>query len=100
MKPHPTPWDRLVAVARLAPYEERAAAAPFGFATRVGALGLARMEPPFSVLFGRFALRSLGVCGLLMVVGVTLNLRSVVNAVEAEPSIILNDPVAEWLGAS
>ncbi len=100
MNTSPSPWTRLVAAARLAPDDHRSEAAPFGFATRVAALGLAGIEPTFSALFARFSLRSLGVCGLLMVLGVTLNLGSVLNAFEADASLTLNDPVAEWLGAS
>jgi len=100
MKSPSSPWSRLVAVARLAPADERDASAPLGFATRVGALGLAAMEPTFSALFDRLSLRALGVCGLLMVLGVTLNLGSVLKAFETETGIALNDPVAEWLGAA
>jgi len=100
MKTHSSPWTRLAAGARLAPTDVRDASAPLGFATRVSALGLARIEPTFSALFARFSLRSLGVCGLLMVLGVTLNFSSVLNAFEADASITLNDPVAEWLSAS
>jgi hypothetical protein len=100
MKTHSSPWNRLVAAARLAPADERDASAPFGFATRVSALGLARVEPTFSALFARISLRALGVCAVLMVLGVTLNLNSVLNAYEAESSLTLNDPVGEWLGAS
>jgi hypothetical protein len=100
MKTSPSPWTRLVAAARQAPDDHRSEAAPFGFATRVGALGLARVEPTFTVLFARFSLRSLGVCGLIMVLGVTLNFGSVLNAFEADTGAILNDPVSEWLGAS
>jgi hypothetical protein len=100
MKTTPSPWTRLVAVARLAPGDQRSEAAPLGFATRVSALGLAGVEPTFAALFARFSMRSLGVCGLIMVLGVTLNLRSALNSFEADSSITLNDPVAEWLGTS
>lgn len=99
MKNHHTPWDRLAAAARLAPADARDAAAPAGFATRVSALAFSGREPTFSALFARFAPRALGVCGLLMVLGVTLNLTSVLNAFEAD-TVTLNDPVADWLGAA
>ncbi|MET0263006.1 MAG: hypothetical protein ABW223_08925 [Rariglobus sp.] len=100
MKNHSTPWNRLVAGARLAPADMRDDAAPLGFAARVSALAFAQgAEPTFSTLFARFSLRSLGVCGLLMVIGVSLNLSSVVNAFETE-SVAVNDPVTEWLNAA
>ena len=99
MKPHPPPWTRLVAAARLIPADQRDASAPLGFATRVSALGLAGIEPTFSALFARLSLRALGVCGLLMVLGVTLNLGSVLNAFETD-SVAVNDPVAEWFSAA
>ena len=44
-------------------------------------------------------MRSLGVCGLLMVLGVTLNLGSVLNAFEND-TVVVNDPVSEWLDAA
>ena len=100
MKNHSSPWSRLVAAARQAPADSRDESAPLGFATRVSALGLAGVEPTFSALFARLSLRALGVCAVLMVLGVTLNLNSVLNAYEAESSLTLNDPVGEWLGAS
>lgn len=99
MKPHSSPWDRLVAAARQAPVDHRETSAPAGFATRVSALGLANVEPTFSALFARFSLRALGVCGLLMVLGVSLNLGTVLNAFEPD-AMVANDPVAEWLDAA
>lgn len=100
MKTHTSPWNRLVAGARLVPADSGDDSAPLGFATRVSALGLAGIEPTFSVLFARLSLRALGVCAVLMVLGVTLNLSSVLNAYESDSSLTLNDPVGEWLGAS
>lgn len=100
MKTTPTPWSRLVTAARLAPADQRDESAPLGFATRVSALGLAGIEPTFSALFARFSLRALGVCALLMVIGVTLNLGSVLNAFEPDTTLAGNDPVAEWFGAA
>lgn len=98
MKTNNTPWSRLVTAARLAPADARDASAPFGFAARVSALAMSS-EPTFSALFARYAPRALGVCALLMVLGVTLNLGSVLNTIEGE-SVALNDPVAEWLNAA
>jgi len=100
MKNSLSPWTRLVAAARLAPADERDASAPHGFATRVSALAFASMEPTFAMLFARFAPRALGVCALLMVAGVTLNLGTVLNAFEGNDSVAFNDPVGEWLDAS
>jgi hypothetical protein len=77
----------------------RDTSAPFGFATRVGALGVDGVEPTFSALFARFSLRALGVSGLLMVLGVSLNLGTVLNAFEPD-LVVVNDPVAEWLDAA
>lgn len=95
-----SPWTRLVAAARLAPADARDAAAPHGFATRVCALAFANVEPTFAMLFARFAPRALGVCALLMIVGVTLNLGSVLSAFEGNDTVAFNDPVGEWLDAS
>jgi hypothetical protein len=58
MKPNLTPWERLVDAARQAPVpDERDTAAPYGFATRVAALGLAAKPVPSSV-FEQFSLRA------------------------------------------
>jgi hypothetical protein len=102
MKNQYTPWSRLVAVARHTPADTRDASAPAGFSTRVSALAFASVEPTFSALFARFSMRALGVCGLVMVLGVTLNLGSVLNAFEAPApdAATINDPVSEWLDAS
>lgn len=99
MNTRSSPWNRLVAAARLAPADAGDTCVPPGFATRVAALGLAGGgEPAFSVLFARVSLRALGVCGLLMVLGVSLNLTSVLQAFEGDSAATLNDPVSEWLG--
>lgn len=100
MKNHSSSWTRLVAAARLAPADARDASAPSGFAMRVSALAFAATEPTFSALFARFSMRSLGVCGLLMVLGVTLNLNSVVKAFEGDSVVAINDPVSEWFDAA
>ena len=99
MNNHTTPWLRLVAVARQAPADSRDATAPAGFSTRVTARAFSAVEPSFAELFARFAPRALGVCGLLMVLCVSLNLGSVLNAFQGDP-VTLNDPVAEWLDAA
>ncbi len=99
MKPPPSPWPRLMAAARQAPADSRDTAAPLGFAARVCAHAFAQPAPDFATLFTRFAPRALGACGLLMMLGVTLNIGTVLRAIEPEATLI-NDPVAEWLDAA
>jgi len=99
MKNHPTPWNRLVAAARLAPADARDASAPHGFATRVSALAFSAAEPTFAALFARLAPRALGVCALLMALGVSLNLGSVLNVFESD-TVAVSDPVSEWINAA
>ncbi len=53
------PWTRLVAAARTVK-DDRDAAAPYGFSTRVAALAFAQ-EPAAASLLDRFALRAVGV---------------------------------------
>ena len=65
------PWPRLVAAARQAP-DDRDTAAPFGFATRVSALALAP-ERAMASLLDRFALRAVGIAGLLALLSVVAN---------------------------
>lgn len=103
MKPHPLPWNRLVAAARQAPIDVRDESAPLGFASRVSALGVSRVEPTFSALFARFSLRALGACALLMTIGVIWNLPPVLNEISVlaeSESIVVSDPVAEWFEAA
>jgi hypothetical protein len=92
-------WLRLLKAARQSPVDPRDTAAPLGFAARVSALAFANPAPSFATLFTRFAPRALGACGLLMMLGVSLNIGTVLRAIESEATII-NDPVAEWLDAS
>jgi hypothetical protein len=68
------PWQRLVAAARQPspPSDENA---PFGFATRVAALGNATPHVRSS-LFERFALRAVGVAALLALGSVAFNLNT------------------------
>lgn len=99
MKNHPKPWPQLLKAARQAPADPRDTAAPLGFAVRVSALAFARPAPSFATLFTRFAPRALSVCGLLMLLGVTLNIGTVLRAMEPD-TMVINDPVAEWLAAS
>ena len=63
------PWQRLVTLARKA---ERDTSAPFGFATRISAIGLA--QPRFQQsLFEIFAPRALGIACLLMLASIFFN---------------------------
>lgn len=65
------PWARLASAARTV-RDDRATAAPFGFATRVAALALGQ-EPGMVSLFDVFAVRALWVAGLLAVFSVAMN---------------------------
>lgn len=68
------PWSRLVVAARAA-REEREAAAPYGFATRVTALGYAP-EPRMPSLVERFALRAVGLSCLIALASLAFNYGS------------------------
>lgn len=69
---HPRhPWARLTKAARQAPVDGDPAA-PFGFATRVAALALARDFRGASLL-DRFALRAVGIASILAILSVAVN---------------------------
>ena len=96
------PWSRLVAAASSV-RDQREAAAPYGFATRVTALALAH-ERPAASLIERFALRAVGVACLLAVLSVAVNYsaissRTVAPATAAEEEMPADDPVAVLLDA-
>jgi hypothetical protein len=83
MKPKLTPWERLVDTARQAPVaDERDTAAPYGFATRVAALGLAA-KPASSSVFEQFSLRTslraLGVACALAVIAAGTSYHTIVK---------------------
>jgi hypothetical protein len=87
MSPNPSdprhPWARLTAAARTV-RDDRAAAAPYGFATRVAALALAQERRVVSLL-ERFSFRAIGLASLLAVLGVALNYQALTTgAVVAE----------------
>ena len=65
------PWSRLTAAARDV-RDDRDAAAPYGFATRVVALAFAQ-ERRVASLFERFAFRAVGVASLLALFSIVLN---------------------------
>ena len=69
------PWSKLVSAAREV-RDQRDASAPFGFATRVVALGFAARGPHISLL-ERFAFRAVGVASLLAVASVAWNYNSI-----------------------
>lgn len=56
MNPHHQAWSKLVSAARHAPAAGDETV-PFGFATRVAALGLAAPRPTMAALLEKFALR-------------------------------------------
>ena len=65
------PWSRLTAAARQAP-DLRDATAPYGFATRLAALGM-KPQRAIASLFERFSFRAIGVAVLLALLGVAIN---------------------------
>jgi hypothetical protein len=65
------PWARLTAAARQV-HDDRDTTTPYGFATRVAALGFAQQGKTVS-LVDLFALRALGVAALVAVLGVAVN---------------------------
>lgn len=80
MKPNDPldPWARLTAAARRAT-DLRDTAAPHGFATRVVAQAFST-ERMVGSLMERFALRALGIAGLLALVSVATNYSVLANA--------------------
>jgi hypothetical protein len=86
-------WSRLTAAARQRP-EEADATAPHGFSTRVAALAFAGERRSVS-LYERFALRAVGVAGLMAVASIAANFS--VFSVEANATELVMedyDPVA------
>ena len=97
MNPADSKWPRLAAAARSAP-DDRATAAPYGFATRVAALALAP-ERNVASLFERFAFRALGVACLLALLSVAVNYSILTKPTLAEDEPTTDDPVAALLDA-
>jgi len=93
MNPADSKWPRLAAAARSAP-DDRATAAPYGFATRVAALALAP-ERAVASLLERFSLRALGLAALFAVVCVAANYSTVAGLFRDEVATNADDPVAE-----
>lgn len=72
------PWARLTAAARTV-QDDRDTAAPYGFATRVAALGLAQ-EHKAASLIDAFALRALGIAALVALGSVALNYNDLLGS--------------------
>src|SRR5262245_14444533 len=72
------PWARLAAAARTV-RDERDAAAPYGFSTRVAALAFVQQAKAAS-LFDLFALRALGVACLLALFSFALNYQALTSS--------------------
>ncbi len=86
------PWSRLVAAARTVK-DDRDAAAPYGFSTRVAALAFAPNQATASLL-DRFALRAVGVACLLALLSVVVNFSSLNRAATAEDEPAEDDPIS------
>ena len=83
------PWSRLVAAARQAP-DERDVSAPYGFATRVAALAV-HPQRTMASLLERFALRAVGVAGLLALASVAVNYQHITVASGANEAAVSGD---------
>jgi hypothetical protein len=93
MNPPDQKWLRLAAAARRAE-DPRDTAPPYGFATRVAALGIAQNGRGGSLL-ERFALRALGLAALLAVVCVAANYSTLAGFFRDDAAASVDDPVAE-----
>ncbi|MBX3735977.1 MAG: hypothetical protein KF715_04745 [Candidatus Didemnitutus sp.] len=98
MNPHNQQWLRLIAAARSAP-NDRDESAPFGFATRVAALGL---MAPAAVLpravFEKFALRGLFAACALSAAAAAFGYSAFTS--EQETEAVAGDTVTEVLAQS
>jgi hypothetical protein len=101
-----TPWDRLTAAARRAPFENTVSSAqitmPSGFATRV----VARAEPGGAegllggLFFERFAARALGLAGACaLTMAVWGSLPAKVEAGAASDSALITDGYLDPIGS-
>lgn len=98
MNPNHQAWLRLTAAARNAP-DDRDASAPFGFATRVAALGLAAPASLVPrVVLEKFALRGLFAACALSVVVAAFGYSAFWN--EQETEAVTGDTVTEVLAQS
>lgn len=100
MKNSHSVWQRLVVAARQAAPHAVDEAAPYGFSTRVAALGLAAVErPSLRSSLNHFSLRALGFSLMLMIVSIVANYSSVTNVAEHEQESVV-DPVEEVITLS
>ena len=100
MNPSDEKWQRLTVAARRST-DDRDAAAPYGFATRVVAQAWTTERPAVS-LVERFAWRALGVACLFAVLGVVVNYSAWKdNSGPVEDSFFkVDDPAAMLLDVS
>jgi hypothetical protein len=98
MNPHQQLWLRLATTARRAP-DDRDAAAPYGFGTRVAALGLAAPAALLPrALLEKFALRGLLAAGALSVAAIVFGYTAFDPDLESD--FASNDSVTEVLAQS
>jgi len=102
MNPRNSIWFRLAALARLAPADTRAEAAPHGFSARVAALAFVAVEPSLSAVLARFSWRALTVAALVMVASIATGYKPLVSSFsqDRDATAALSDPVGEWLNLS
>lgn len=98
MNPNHEAWLRLTAAARRAP-DERDASAPYGFATRVAALGFGAPAAPIPrALLEKFALRGLFAACTLSVAAAAFGYSAFSS--EQETEVATGDTVTEVLAQS
>jgi hypothetical protein len=81
MKREITGWQKLVVASR-GLRDERSAAAPYGFSTRVAAQAWASAASSGSALWERVSWRALGIASLLAVVGLAANYATYSRSVD------------------
>ncbi|MBI3886171.1 MAG: hypothetical protein HY302_10635 [Opitutae bacterium] len=89
-------WQKLAALARQAPAGD--GSAPYGFATRLAAAGLAAPAEGAWPGFGRYARRGLLVAAMVCVAAVALNLPAVFGSRDDE--VELDDAIVQVLDLS
>ncbi len=90
-------WSKLTTAARRAP-EDASVAAPYGFATRVAALGLAAPRPTMAALLEKFALRGFVAAAACSVAAAAFGYSSLTSEQEFESTT--GDLVVEVLAQS
>ena len=79
MNTYDSGWQKLTAAARRAP-DDRATAAPYGFATRVAAMALAADRPRLAALFEQFSWRALVLAGAIAAISLAANYSALKTA--------------------